>query len=341
MSGVVHVVARAVVDDPHTLAVLALANALRDGGKAKVFAAERGLAVRGIDPLARLPVDDSTLLVYHQSGAAPALVSRLTERAARLAVVHGEPPPDALALRDLRALAAGGAAGLATSDAAAARLADVGFTRVSRVPPVVARDRLAAVAAFEPTVHHLDVAVPGPLIVTVDHLAAADDAVRVVHAYHVLRTYLVRAANLAVAVVGAGDTSEAAVQALNRDVWGLRLTDAWVQRLTNPGERAALTRGAAVFVTTGPASGDVRHALVAMAEGVPVVAPANASAAEELGDGAVVLPPGAGAALVAEAVADLLNDESRRTSFAAAAERAVARFDPALVAPIWREAIAG
>jgi glycosyltransferase involved in cell wall biosynthesis len=161
-----------------------------------------------------------------------------------------------------------------------------------------------------------------------------------VQAYHVLRTYLVRAGHLAIAVPDAPDTSEAAVQKVCREVWGLRLTDAWAHRLHYPGERAALTRRAAVFVTADPASGDVRHALAAMAEGVPVVAPADASGAEILGDGAVLLPFDAGPTLVAEAVADLLNDESRRSRFAAAASGAADRFAPDVVAPVWRAALA-
>jgi glycosyltransferase involved in cell wall biosynthesis len=77
-----------------------------------------------------------------------------------------------------------------------------------------------------------------------------------------------------------------------------------------------------------------------MAEGVPVVAPANESAAEILGDGALLLPADAGADLIAEAIGNLLGDESRRAQFAAAALRTAARFDPAVVAPSWRAALA-
>jgi glycosyltransferase involved in cell wall biosynthesis len=77
-----------------------------------------------------------------------------------------------------------------------------------------------------------------------------------------------------------------------------------------------------------------------MAEGVPVVAVADASAASELGDGALLLPPDSGAALIAEAVADLLNDEARRSRLAAAASRTADRYAPEIVAPLWRAALA-
>jgi glycosyltransferase involved in cell wall biosynthesis len=70
------------------------------------------------------------------------------------------------------------------------------------------------------------------------------------------------------------------------------------------------------------------------------VAPADASAAEVLGDGALLLPAEAGVTLIAEALADLLRDESRRARFAAAAARVVARFAPERVAPAWRAALA-
>jgi glycosyltransferase involved in cell wall biosynthesis len=174
----------------------------------------------------------------------------------------------------------------------------------------------------------------------VSDVATAANAARAVRAFHVLRTYLVRAGHLAVAVPETPDTSEAALHTVCREIWGLRLTAAWAHRLVHPGERAALTRRTAVFVTADPASGDVRHALAAMAEGVPVVAPADASAAGILGDGALLLPAGAGTTLIAEAVAELLRDEARRSRLAAAATRAVERFAPERVAPAWRAALA-
>ena len=340
MSGVAHIVARSFGDDSHTLAVLALADAMQDGGQPAVFSADAQHRVDGVKSLHQLAAADASLLVYHERGAAPALVGRLAELATHVAVAHSDVPPDALALRDLQVLAAAGAVGIATSEGGAARLAGVGFARVARVPPVVARERLAAVDAFVPTTHHLDVALHGPLVVCVNDVADAISSARVVQAYHVLRTYLVRAGHLAIAVPEGPNTSEAAVRAVHREIWGLRLPDAWLQRLTNSGERSAFMRRAAVFVTTDTAAGDTGHALAAMAEGVPVVAPADASAREVLGDGALVLPADAGAALVAEAIADLLSDESRRARFAAAASRVVAQYDPGRVAPAWRAALA-
>jgi hypothetical protein len=342
MSRIAHVVARAVADDPQTLAVLSLADAMRDGEpeRAAVFAADAGDDVDGVEPLARLAAGDAGLLVYHQRGAAPALVSRLAERGAQLAVAHGDAAPEPLVLRDLRMLAAAGAIGLATTSSGASRLDDLGFGIVRRVPPVVAGERLAAVEAYAPTTHHLDVSLHGPLILSVDDLSTSADAARVVQAYHVLRTYLVRAGHLAIAVPAVPETRETVVQTMCREVWGLRLTDAWVHRVANPGERAALTRRAAVLVTAAPASGDIRHALAAMAEGVPVVAPADASAADALGNGALLLPPDAGPTLIAEALADLLDDEPRRRRGAAAASRAAERFAPHVVAPVWRAALA-
>jgi hypothetical protein len=340
MSGVAHVVARAVADDPHTLGVVALAAAMNDGSGAPVYAATGAHTVREIDDIARLDRADPSVIVYHQRGAAPALVSRLTRAAARLAVFHDGRAPDPLTARDLNSLATAGAIGLATSAVGAARLDGIGFSAVQRVLPVVARDRLAAVTAFAGTANHVAVALHGPLVLTVDDVATATNAARVVQAYHVLRTYLARTGHLAIAVPASGETDDAAVRSVFRETWGLRLVDAWALRLVNAGERAALTRGAAVFVTADPASGDVRHALAAMAEGVPVVAPADTSAADLLGDGALLLPSHAGAALLAEAVADVLHDESRRTRLAAAARRNVARFAPEVVAPAWRAAVA-
>ena len=340
MNGVAHVVARAVADDPHTLSVLALAGAIREGGRGQVYAADGAHAVDGVDPLSRLERSRPSLLVYHQHGPAPALVGRLAERDARLVVVAEDQPPGPLALRDLRVLAKAGAVGLATGDDGASRLADLGFGIVRTVPPVVARDRLAAVTAFAGTANHVEVALHGPLLLTVDDVTTATNAARVVQAYHVLRTYLARAGHLAIAIPESPEPNDEPVRTVFREVWGLRLIDAWVLRLANVGERAAVTRGAAVFVTTDPASGDVRHALAAMGEGLPVVAAADASAARVLGDGALLLPTDAGPALIAEAVADLLHDESRRARFAAAAARAASRYAPEVVAPAWRSALA-
>jgi glycosyltransferase involved in cell wall biosynthesis len=214
------------------------------------------------------------------------------------------------------------------------------FARARTVPALVARNRLLAVGAYEPTAHHLDVSLHAPLVLTVDDVVTATNGARVVQAHHVLRTYLGCHPHLAVGVSETTDTDEGAVRTLFREIWGLRLTDTWAQRLRGHGERAALLRRAAVFVTAAPASGDVRHALAAMAEGVPVVAPADAAAREILGDGALLLPADASARLLAEAVAELLADDATRAFFSIAGSRAVARFDPAVVAPVWCEALA-
>jgi hypothetical protein len=340
MSGIAHVVARVGADDPHTLAVLALADAMRNGRRAPVFSADGAGRADGVEPLTRLKGGAEAVVVYHQRGAAPALVSRLIAAANRVAVVHEGAHPDPLALRDLQMLAGAGAVGLATSEAGLARLDALGFERVHRVPPVVARSRLQSITGFAPTIHHLDVTLHGPLLASVSDIASAASSARVVQAYHVLRTYLVRAAHLVIAVPESPETSDAAVETVQREIWGLRLSEAWVQRLGNTGERAALTRRAAVFVTADAATSDVGSALAAMAEGVPVVAPADASAVEALGDGALVLPADAGAPMIAEAVTSLLDDEARRSALAAAGVRAAERFAPELGAPIWLAALA-
>ena len=340
MNGVAHIVRRARADDPHTLAVLALAEAMRAGSSAATFAGQGADSVDGVQPLESLASGGASLVVYHQRGPAPALVRRLIDRGGAIAVVGDAAPLADLALRDLRALADAGAAGLAVSGRQAERLTALGFTRVRTVPHVVARKRLVAVGAFEPAAHHLDVALHAPLVLTVDDLVTRENAARVVQAFHVLRTYIARGGQLAVGVNETPETSPAAVRAVYREIWGLRLTDAWAQHLRGTGERAALIRRAAVFVTADPVVGDVRHALAAMAEGVPVIAPADESARDVLGEGALLLPAGAGAELVAEAVAELLNDDARRVRFGVAATRAVARFDPDAVAPVWAEALA-
>lgn len=340
MSRIAHVVAHVAADDPHTLAVLALADAMRDGSTATVFTTDAGRRVGGVEPLTRLAAGDDSLVVYHQRGAAPALVGGLIARSSRLAVVPGGDRADAIARRDLRDLSVAGAIGLATSAEAAQRLDAVSFERVHRVPPVVARARLAAIASFGPTTNHLDVALHGPLVASVMNVSTTDDAARVVQTYHVLRTYLARESHLVIAVPDNSETSEVAVQSVHREIWGLRLADAWLQRLSSIGERAALTRRAAVFVTVDPAAGDVGNALAAMAEGVPVVAAADAGAAETLAGGALLLPADAGAALIAEAVAALLDDDARRSALAAAGACVADRFAPELGAPIWRSALA-
>ena len=340
MSEVAHVVARAVVDDPHTLGVVALAAATADGKPDAVFAVDGARGVKGVASIARFDARKVPRLVYHPQGAAPVLVAQLVDRAARLVVAYDGMPLDPLAVRDLQLLASAGAAGLAPSTAGIARLVGLGFQRVQQVAPVVAGMSLAAVPAFPPTANHLAVALHGPLVVTVDTVATAANAAKVVQAYHVLRTYLAHSGHLAIAVPVTPETNRAALHTVQREMWGLRLIDAWAQRLLNPGERAAFTRGAAVFVTTEPASGDVRSALAAMAEGVAVVAPADPGAADLLGDGALLLPPVCGAALVAEAVAELLGNESRRAELATRAMLVAARYAPERVAPAWHAALA-
>ena len=325
MTGAVHVVADPGGDTPEIIAVLAIAECLD-------HPVRRARLAR--DDLRRAP-----LLVYHQLGAAPSFVRALADRGGSLAVVHGGGADDPVAALDRRELARAGAIGLATSARAAARMATEGFTRVVEVPAVVAPEALAAVPADPGTANHLTVALHGPLLLTTGEFAAAA-AARVVQAYHVLRTYLPGASHLAVAVAAGAATDPAEVARLQREIWGLRLADAWVQEISRAGERAAFVRGARVLVTAEPAQGDTRAALAAMAEGLPVVAPADAAARAVLEGGGVLLPPDAGPALVAEAIATVLADPDLRAELAAGAARVAARHAPARVADAWRAALA-
>ena len=106
-----------------------------------------------------------------------------------------------------------------------------GFRRSSRAT------RLAAVTAFAPTANHLDVALHGPLVITVDDVASGDERGAASCRPITCCAPISRArGHLAVAVPDSAETERRRrSQSVHREIWGLRLADAWVQRLAQTG----------------------------------------------------------------------------------------------------------
>ena len=112
MSRVVHVVARAVADDPHTLGVLALADALR-----AAWMTNRPLCSpwraptrsTGSNPSPRSRPTTPTRSCTTRSARRPRWSRRLASRRGPTIVADGGAPLDPLALLDLKELAAAGA----------------------------------------------------------------------------------------------------------------------------------------------------------------------------------------------------------------------------------------
>lgn len=178
---------------------------------------------------------------------------------------------------------------------------------------------------------------PGHVILTVGRVVPnkrIEDAVRAVA--------LVRARHLADAtlvVVGSWEGFERYRDAVQRFAAELGVAGAVV--LTGPvddAERDRWYREAGAYVCTSEHEGFCAPLIEALVMGLPVVARAAGAVPETLGSAGLILP-GADAALVAEALAAVLTDESLRRALSENARGRLAELSPARVEQRGRSAL--
>lgn len=211
---------------------------------------------------------------------------------------------------------------LALADSAfnAAELVALGYENVHVCPLIVDVDRLRSVPPDESLLARLRT-LDGPIVVFVGQLLPHKRQDLLVAAFHVLSTYLDPAARLF--LVGAQRSGPYAT-ALARQVRELGLarvhTTGWV-----PDEQlVAYLRAASVFCSASDHEGYGIPPLQAMAFDVPVVARACGAVPEVVADAGLLLPPHAGATVLAEAAHQVTVDDALSASLVA---RGRARLD--------------
>jgi len=279
------------------------------------------------------------LLVYHASIGEPAVCSFLLERREKLVLLYHNitpaeyfvdvDPAFAALLSDgrveLAALRGRVCLALAVSAYNAADLRALGYSDVRLSPLPVDTGRLPALASDPATVAHLEEHLGGPLVLFVGQILPHKRPDLLLSAYHVLVTYLVPDAYLALV----GSCPQPGYrQVLESFRLQLNLHRAWLPGRVSAAALAAWFRAAAVFVTVSEHEGVCVPVLEAMAFDVPVVARACAAIPETLGGAGLLLPPDDDPVLVAEAVAEVLGNDGVRRGLVAAGERRRAGVDP-------------
>ena len=331
--------------DAVTNAALGTRELLRKIGRSEIFAryVHEGLAgdVLSLDDYARRPsaAGAGNLLIYHASIGEPAVLSFLLERRERLVLVyHNITPPEYFVTidPDFAELLAGGRIelaalrprvhlALAVSAYNARELVALGYRDVRLSPLVVDVESLRSLPPDAQATTALSEQLDGPLILFVGQLLPHKRPDLLLQAYHVLVTYLLPEAHLALVGPSRADRYRATLEAFARE---LNLTGTWFAGRVTAEELAAYFRAASVFVTLSEHEGVCVPLLEAMAFDLPVVARDFAAIPETLGGAGLLLPPEDDPFLVAEALAQLLSDEGLRKQLLTAGAERLGHFDP-------------
>ena len=333
--------------DAVTNEALALRPALRTLGESELFAryydpslADEVLPLDGFDrraPATAAAGDD--VLVVHASIGEPAVADFLAGRPERLVLVYHNISPAAPfrpydpafadlldgGRRELAALRPRVALALADSAFNAADLESLGYEDVRVSPLVVDAAALTRVEPDPATAHHLATEIDGPVLLYVGQLLPHKRPDLLVQAFHVLSTYLDPEARLV--LVGPGRLPRYTA-ALQHYVHELSLPGAWIAGPVTDAALAAFYRRADAFVTASSHEGFCVPVLEAMAFDRPVVARACGAIPETAGGAALLLPADDDPALLAEAMATVLEDDDLRSTLVERGRARVAEFEP-------------
>jgi glycosyltransferase involved in cell wall biosynthesis len=291
-----------------------------------------------VHPLALLERSGTSddLVLYHASIGEPGVARFLLDWVGRLALVYHNITParyfDALdpafagllsgGRLELAQLREKAELALAVSRYNATELETLGFRDVRVCPLPVDLDRLAELEP-DPVVGQELADLDGPLVLFVGQLLPHKRPDLLVAAFHVLSTYLLPEASLA--LVGAGRTPRYA-NAVRRQARELNSRSCRIPGWQEPEALAAFYRAADAFVTMSEHEGVCVPLLEAMRFDVPTCARAFGAIPETVGGAGLVLPAEDDPVLVAEAVAELLTDGQLRSALVARGRERVSHF---------------
>lgn len=320
------VVVAAALHDAVTNHARLLQDALGGPGRSGIYARHADPAT-GALPLGELPEDGVDVLVFHASIGDPDVLGTLLARPEPIVLVyHNVTPPEFFEPYDPRfaALLRSGRSdlgllrervhlALGVSEHNAAELRDAGFDPVGVAPLAVDLDRVRPEHA-DPVLAERLRSLEGPVGLCVGQLMPHKRPDLLVQAQHVLRTHLESGAALVLAGTARLDPFRRALEQL---VDELALPGVHMLGAVSDAELAACYQRADVYVTASEHEGFCAPLLEAMSLGLPVVARRFAAVPETVGDAGVVLDPGDGPTVLAEAVATLAREVPVRESLAA------------------------
>lgn len=278
------------------------------------------------------------LLLYHASIGEPEVVSFLLDRPEQLVLVYHNITParfftaydaafarllalgrsELVLLRDRVVLA------LADSSFNAGELEALGYRDVQVCPPIVNLDALCRVEPDGPTLERLESRDADPLLLFVGQLLPHKRPDLLLEAYNVLVTYLMPEARIA--LVGSPRLAPYH-DALQRYVREANLPDAWLCGSLTAAELVAYFRHASVFVTASEHEGFCIPLVEAMGFELPVLARDFAAIPETLDGAGVLLPGDGGPILLAEAMAEMVEDDGLRNRLVARGTERLSAFD--------------
>lgn len=338
------VVVSAAPGDAITNMAVQLRTLLRAVGPSEIFARFLDPAFEGdIIPLSSYLERKSArtgrnLLIFHSSIGQADVLSFLLERPEAVVLLyHNITPAHFFVPYDLgfaRHLADGRSAllalrhrvrlALAVSEYNAEELLALGYPDVRVSPPVVDVRALASCPAHEPTANHLREVVCDPLLLFVGQLLPHKRPDFLLQAFYILATQLVPEANLALIGPMRLPSYQRALQTFLQEN---NLPNAWICGMRTEGELVAFYQRADLFVTASEHEGFCIPLVEAMAFGTPTLARRCAAIPQTLGDGGVLLPPDAGPALFAEAMAAVIEDRVLAKEMSAKAAGRAEDFD--------------
>lgn len=295
-------------------------------------------------------VDPDDVVLYHASIGEPAVADVVRHRPERLGIYFHNITParffvgldDVFARRlesgrgEVRTLLGRADFVITPSEFNAEEVRSWSSCPVVVAPPPLDLSRLMAVESHEPTRHHLEVAVPMPIIVSVGQLLPHKRPELLISAMSILSSELGVGAHLV--MVGA-HRNAAYAAALQRLVDDLALRHVTLVGACSDEELVAYLRAASVFATATAHEGFGVPIVEAFAFGLPVVATAGGAVPETAGRGALVLPVDAGPILLAEALAAVVHEPATRERLVGAGRRELERFDHAVTSAATAEAL--
>lgn len=199
----------------------------------------------------------------------------------------------------------------------------MGYTDVRVSPLIIDVPHMLGLEPDPGTLNHLRTR-GGPIVLFVGQLLPHKRPDLLLHAYHVLTTYLMPTAHL---VLLGPSRSERYHRALQGMATELNLHRAQIPGWMSREHLAAHYRRADVFVTMSEHEGVCVPLLEAMSFDVPVVARAYGAIPETMGDAGLLLPAGDDPLLAAEALAEVLTSDGLRAELVRRGRQRVTEFD--------------
>ena len=331
--------------DAITNSAFELRHLLRQIGPSEIFARNihPGIADEVVDLskyfLVSSPAPRDDLILYHASIGDPEVHGFVVDRPERLVLVyHNISPPEAFApyepgfaglleagRRDLSLLKDRVTMALCDSAFNASELIALGYEDVRVSPLIIDPRSLHGVDRDEGTTNHLAKIVSGPTALFVGQMLPHKRPELLVQAFHALVTYLVPEAHLI--LVGSPRLPRYAA-ALQQQIVELGLHRAWMTGAVAPETLRSFYEHADLFVTASDHEGFCVPLLEAMSFDLPIIARATSAVPETLGGAGLLLDPGDGPLVMAEAWATLLTDTDERERLISRGTERLRDFDP-------------